>query len=174
MNILKEEKNRMQELAGLIKEDDKTSNKLEHGIGLVLKVDDSLKESLISLEIPEEPRGNEMTKLPNDKLHTTLTSIRSFKPFRENFENFTLPEGLNVPNAIFGTGKFVYRDEQDKVTYVISIENQNEFKNFVDEIYKSLGLENPEPDRFFHITVANNAGGNSFKSIGNVTEKDFN
>lgn len=174
MNLLREEKNRMQELAGLIKEDDKTSNKLEHGIGLVLKVDDYSKESLINLEIPEEPGGNEMTKLPNDKLHTTLTSIKSFKPFREEFENFTLPEDLNIPSAILGTGKFVYRDEQGKVTYVISLDNQSEFKSFVDGIYNSLGLENPEPDRFFHITVANNAGGNSFKSIGNVTKKDFN
>ena len=43
----------------------------------------------------------------------------------------------------------------------------------VDSVYKSLGLENPEPDRFYHITLANNEGGNPFKSIGNVTKKDF-
>ena len=55
----------------------------------------------------------------------------------------------------------------------MSLLNQGEFKTFVDKVYNSVGLENPEPDRFYHITLANNEGGNPFKSIGNVTKKDF-
>ena len=202
MKPLKKEVDRMKELAGIIKENDELSsrgiehygfdpesgaqdyeelerlknydlNRLDTDFSITLKVEDSTKDKLISLEIPEESGDNEMTKLPNDKLHTTLTSIRGFKPFKEDFKDFTLPKNINVPDAILGEGKFVYRDEQGKVTYVVALENQNEFKKFVDKIYESLDLENPEPDRFFHITVANNAGGNSFKSIGNVTKKDF-
>ena len=44
-----------------------------------------------------------------------------------------------------------------------------------------MGLENPEPDRFFHITIANNKENpkspglaDPFSSIGDITEKDFN
>jgi hypothetical protein len=197
---LNEELNRMQKLAGVLKEDDAASRGVEYGFNpeaggdeyeefeklknaesnglnadfsIILKADDSAKSKLISLEIPEEPNGNEMTKLPDDKLHTTLTSIKSFKPFKEEFKDFVLPEEINAPDAILGEGKFVYRDEQGKVTYVIALDNQNEFKEFVDKIYNSLGLENPEPNRFYHITVANNASGNPFKSIGDVTEVDF-
>lgn len=197
---LNEELNRMQKLAGVLKEDDAASrgvkygfnpevdgdeyeefeklksaesNRLNADFSIILKADDSAKSKLISLEIPEEPNGNEMAKLPGDKLHATLTSIKSFKPFKEEFKDFVLPEEISAPDVILGEGKFVYRDEQGKVTYVIALENQNEFKEFVDKIYNSLGLENPEPNRFFHITVANNAGGNPFKSIGDVTEADF-
>tara|TARA_R110000868_G_scaffold105774_7_gene290394 strand:+ start:10883 stop:11452 length:570 start_codon:yes stop_codon:yes gene_type:complete len=188
MKPLKKEVDRMKELAGIIKENDEVEpqdyeeferlknydlNRLGTDFSITLKVEDSTKNRLIGLEIPKESGDNEMTKLPNDKLHTTLTSIRGFKPFKEDFKDFTLPKNLNIPDAILGEGKFVYRDEQGKVTYVFPLENQNEFKEFVDKIYESLDLENPEPDRFFHITVANNAGGNSFKSIGNVTKKDF-
>jgi len=168
------ERNRMQELAGIIISESITpEERLEHSVGFILKADDSAKSELLSLEIPEEPNGNSMTKLPEGKMHTTLTSIKSFKPFKQEFKEFVLPEELKIPNAVLGKGKFVYRDEQGKVTYVIPLLNQGEFKNFVDKAYKSLNLENPEPDRFFHITLANNEGGNPFKSIGNVTKSDF-
>ena len=80
---------------------------------------------------------------------------------------------INIPDIEVGGSLFVHRPDENKVTYVMSLLNQEEFKNFVDQIYKSLGLENPEPDRFYHITLANNEGGNPFKSIGNVTKKDF-
>jgi len=167
VNLLAEQ--RYLESKGLINE----SAGVTAGVGMLLGLDDEIKSKISSMEIPAEPNGAEMTNLPKDKLHVTLTSIRAFKPFKGNFKDFELPDTMIVPKVVLGNGKFVYRPEQDKVTYVLAVKNQEELKQFVDEIYKTMGLENPEPDRFFHITVANNAGGDSFKSIGNVTKEDL-
>lgn len=142
-------------------------------VGMLLGLDTATKDKIKSLDIPVEPSGIEMTMLPDDKLHVTLTSIRSFKPFRDDFKGFELPDDIKIPKVILGPGKYVYRPEQDKVTYVLAVENQDELKDLVDKLYMSKGFENPEPERFFHITVANNAGGNPFKSIGNVTKQDL-
>jgi len=142
-------------------------------VGMLLGLDTATKDKIKALDIPVKSSGVEMTMLPDDKLHVTLTSIRSFKPFRADFKDFQLSDDIKIPKVILGHGKFVYRPEQDKVTYVLAIDNQDELKDFVDKLYASKGLENPEPDRFFHITVANNAGGNPFKSIGNVIKQDL-
>jgi 5'(3')-deoxyribonucleotidase/2'-5' RNA ligase len=167
-NILAEQ--RYLESKGLIKE---SNAGVTANVGMLLGIDDSTKSQISSMEVPAEPSGAEMTRLPEDKLHVTLTSIKAFKPFRDTLKGFQLPDNISIPKVVLGNGKFVYRPEQDKITYVLAVENQEELKTFVDAIYQSKGLENPEPDRFFHITVANNAGGDSFKSIGNVVKQDL-
>ena len=57
---------------------------------------------------------------------------------------------------------------------------EEDFKKYVDQIYESMGLQNPEPDRYFHITIANNVENkkfpntaDSFGSIGDITKNDF-
>jgi 5'(3')-deoxyribonucleotidase len=101
----------------------------------------------------------------------TLTSIRAFKPFKDKFVGETI--NVPLPKVELGHGKFVYREDMGKVTYVLAVKNQDELKAFVDASFQSIGEVNPEPDRFFHVTVANNAGGNSFKSIGDVSKADL-
>lgn len=165
-NLLAEE--RHLEAKGLLKEE----AGLKVGVGALLGLEDSLKSSLESMEIPSEPKGEEMTKLPRDKFHVTLVSIKAFKPFKNKFVDKDL-SGIKVPNVELGHGKFVYREDAGKVTYVLAVKNQDELKRFVDEIFGEIGESNPEPDRFFHVTVANNAGGDSFKSIGNVVKQDL-
>ncbi len=161
---------RLKELAGIISED----KKIEYGVGLIMKLDESILSELKSIEIPTEPNGFNLTPLPNDKRHITLTSIKSFKPFKAEFK---LTEDIIIPNIVLGDGKFIYRHNEigeiEKVTYVISVKNQQELKGFVDRIYSMQNLENPEPNRFFHITIANNFEGDSFKSIGDVNKNDF-
>ena len=142
-------------------------------VGMLLGLDTATKDKIKALDIPVKSSGVEMTMLPDDKLHVTLTSIRSFKPFIADFKDFQLSDDIKIPKVILGPGKYVYRPEQDKVTYVLPVENQDDFIKFVDKLYMSKGFKNPEPGRFFHITVANNAGGNPIKSIGNVTKQDF-
>ena len=62
----------------------------------------------------------------------------------------------------------------------MAIENQADILQFVNQIYESLGLTNPEPERYFHITIANNVENkkvpgtaDSFGSIGDVKKEDF-
>jgi len=166
-----EEFKRMQKLAGIVTETvDKT---LETKLGLLLK-DPSIKTSIDSLikDMPAEPKGSTMTKLSDDKIHITLTSIKSSKPFKDKLKDFQLPEDIKFPNVELGNAEFVYR-EDGKITYVAAVKNQNDIKEFVDKIYQKIGETNPEPNRFFHITLANNQGGDPFKSIGNVEKSDL-
>jgi len=166
-----EELYRIKKLAGLLNEGE---SKIEAGVGLLLKLDNTTKNQIKSIigKMPSEPNGNNMTKLPDDKLHITLTSIKAFKPFKDKFKNLDDTKIPNLVNVKLGDAAFVYRDD-GKVTYVVAIKNQSEIKDFVNELYKMVGETNPEPNRFFHITLCNNQGGDPFKSIGNVEKSDL-
>lgn len=189
---LSEELFKMKQLAGMINESDSDSSqaKLSAIMGMILKLDGATKSKVKAIEIPEEPHGVEMTKLPEDMLHITLTSVRNFNLIHDKAKDmgFSVPMFIqniryyiNTPEVVLGEARFVYRDENresvyspnGKVSYVVAIENQEDIRNYVNEIYSELELENPEPDRFYHITLANNAGGDSFQSIGNVDKQDF-
>ena len=182
---LTEEVDRIKYLSGMINESEgkmlsESDAHLYADKGLLLKVDDSTKSSLETYPIPDEDHDEEMTRLPNDKLHVTLTSIAGFKGVQDKkaFEELD----KKIPQVILGKPKFVYRGDNKedrrylkggKTTYVVPVENQQALRDYVDAIYDEMGMDNPEPKRFFHVTIANNAGGNPFESIGNVDRSDF-
>lgn len=171
---------RLKKLAGIISENEVVKNNsdktlLQTGVGMILKLNPGDLDKTMNVSVPTEDltTNSKMYKLPNDKIHITLTSIKSFKPFKKEFDNYVLSKNIEIPNIEIGECKFVHRPDDNKVTYVMSLKNQGDFRSFVDNVYRSLGIENPEPNRFYHITLANNEGGNPFKSIGDVTIKDF-
>lgn len=136
---------------------------------LLLKLDPETVQQLQSINIPEEPNGQTMTALSPDRLHATLISFRNFKnePDREKIAQHDFP----APKIVPGETRFVYRP--GKATFVLALQNQKELEEFVDKLYSQAGKKNPEPDRFFHVTLANNMGGDPFKSIGDVKREDF-
>lgn len=147
-------------------------------VALLLKAQEAIKGAIKS----RDTQG--LFPLPEDKLHFTLTSIKGSKPFKEQLKN-SLPTDLVAPEAILGRTTIARRAATEtgaaKTSMVIEVKNQGEFKDYVDKIYGTMGLENPEPDRFFHITIANNKENpkspglaDPFSSIGDITEKDFN
>jgi hypothetical protein len=182
---LTEEVDRLKYLSGMLNESEgkmlnESDAHLQAGTGLILKVDDSVKSALETYEIPDESHDEEMTRLPKDNMHITLTSIAGFKNIQDKkgFEELN----IEIPKVVLGDAKFVYRgdDREDrrylsggKTSYVVAVKNQDELRNYVDSIYDAMEINNPEPNRFFHVTIANNAGGNSRDSIGNVEEEDF-
>jgi hypothetical protein len=182
---LSEEVDRLKYLSGMINESEgkmliESGAHLLADKGLLLKVDDSTKSALDSYPIPDEEHEEEMTRLPKDKMHVTLTSIAGFKDVQDKkgFEDLD----IEIPQIKLGDAKFVYRGDgkEDrrylsggKTTYVVAVENQDELKKYVDAVYDAMEMDNPEPNRFFHVTIANNAGGNPFDSIGNVEADDF-
>ena len=119
--------------------------------------------------VPGAPQGTVMTRIPADQMHVTLISYGNFvnEPDREKIANPNFP----APRIEPGECRFVYRPE--KVTYVLSLRNQEELRGFVNRLYEQAGKKNPEPNRFFHVTLANNMGGDPFKSIGDVKGEDF-
>jgi hypothetical protein len=63
-------------------------------------------------------------------------------------------------------------------TWYLHIGNQEEFRSYVDELTRLLdkafrrldgcNFTNPESDRYFHMSIANNRGGDPLKSIGSI------
>ena len=89
---------------------------------------------------------------------------------RKNLDELPMP-----PKPIFGdTGIAIREVEGEKrETYFTVIENQEEFQDYANLVCSALGIKNPEPNRFFHLSIANNQGGDSFKSVGNIEAKDL-
>jgi len=144
---------------------------------LLLKVDDSVKNNIKNIFKEKGPEG--LFPLMDDKLHITLTSIKACKDNKATLKS-NLPTDINPPNIELGETTIAERPETGKKSFVVAVANQEELKKYVDEIYSKMGLENPEPDRYFHITIANNVENkkspgfaDSFGSIGDIVKNDF-
>lgn len=106
-------------------------------------------------------------------IHLTLTSGKLLDDDIRARINGTDWSDLQAPDLHLGPPVIAKRPASGKESYVAAVLNQSEARAYVDEVYRRLGMANPEPSRFFHVTLANNAGGNPFKSIGDVTQADF-
>lgn len=160
---------------------DGVSDRLIFEVALLLKLEDSTKDQIKN--IFKSNKETDLLPLPDDKLHITLTSIKNCKPFKDVLKS-KLPKDIQAPKIELGMTTIGNREATDttpaKKSFVVEVKNQDELKNYVNEVYKSMGLENPEPDRYFHITIANNVENKKlpgmadpFGSIGDITKKDF-
>jgi len=111
------------------------------------------------------------------KNHITIVSGKALKPVKkivngnkENLDELPMP-----PKPIFGDTGIAIREVEgeNRETYFTVIENQEEFQDYANLVCSALGIKNPEPNRFFHLSIANNQGGDSFKSVGNIEAKDL-
>lgn len=147
-------------------------------VALLLKLDEQTKKEVQTLFSGSE-EASDLFPLPDEKLHITLTSIKNCKANKDTLKS-SLPTDLVAPKIIIGETTIAERPDTGKKSFVASVENQDELKAFVDEVYSKMGLENPEPERYFHITIANNVENKKspgvadpFGSIGDVTKNDF-
>lgn len=114
-----------------------------------------------------------------EKYHITLLSGQQLKPMKEQglsnkeiketiktfISNFPLP-----PKVVFGENAIASRND-DRQTLFFSAKNQGELQTYLDSMTDALKI--PKVKRFFHVSVANNQGGNPFKSIGDINEGDI-
>ena len=114
-----------------------------------------LQQHLVTL--PEDA-----IQLPEERLHVTLIHQSVLKPFREQIKAAgDNPPWIQVPvPEVKLSSEVRSATDGEKASWAIMIENQQDFKNYVLEVMKSLGAEptDPEPDRHFHITLANKTG----------------
>ncbi len=153
---------------------------LKFKYALLMKLDESTLQQIKAQKIPEDPKGAEMVRLADDDLHVTLTTGKAAKPHSKLLSE-SLPQDLKFPEVKIKDYKFCYRADANKTSYVAFIENQDEFKKFVDSLYEKMGIQNPEPNRLYHITVANNVPkkdnpsvADPFGSIGDINLQDLN
>jgi hypothetical protein len=157
------------------------SNRLIFEVALLFKLEGSTKDQIKN--IFKSNKETDLLPLPDDKLHITLTSIKGCKPFKDVLKS-KLPTDIQAPKIELGMTTIANREATDttpaKKSFVVEVKNQEELKAYVNQVYESMGLENPEPDRYFHITIANNVENKKspgmadpFGSIGDITKNDF-
>ena len=154
---------------------------IECNYALILKLD-----SVPEIELPEEFDRIE-------KIHLTLIGGQALKQFEEELKIAYQSSLIGGPWPI--DEKLCRLELADDVsiaeredypvdkgnpelgvetrrTLFLPILNQDEVREFVNGICEELGITNPEPDRFFHVSLANIHGGNPWKSVGDICESD--
>jgi len=171
-----------------INENEGTSNNgslVLQGI-LLLHPNEQIKNQLIQMANKVKENNPDAVPLQPDKMHLTLAHQNVFKQKKDVVQNLiklinsntldtqnliklinsnTLetPEinTLNIPEIKLGevVVKIGEGDQQGRKTWAVKIENQKDFKDFVDGIKKVVGSEVSEPqERVFHFSLANLTG----------------
>ena len=108
---------------------------------------------LLSEQLPPEA-----VLLSDERLHVTLIHQNILKPYRPMLKTMEFPP---PPPVILETSIEERVDEvQGKRSWVVWLQNQNEMKSYVQEVMALLGAPSgdPEPQRRFHISIANLTG----------------
>ena len=146
-----------------------TPTHVEYNFGLVLVLD-----GMPELEWPEN-----LTEVT--KSHITLIGGASLKEHKKALKPLKgiLELDVDPPTIEFGRTGLAYQDKlvndtmQNRETFFVEVLNQEELRSFVDEVCQTLGIENPESDRFFHLSVANNFDGKPFNSVSDISAEDL-
>jgi len=98
--------------------------------------------------------------IANKDLHVTLIHQDFLKPFRGQIKTMTFED---APPIILDTGVIIKTDSSgdiNKKSWAINLANQSEMRDYVADVMERLGadLTNPEPERVFHISIANLTG----------------
>jgi len=120
-----------------------------------LKLDAAQVESVRRLIPVAESRGG--VALPDDRLHITLIHQSVLNSHKKELK------GQSFPSPEFDIS---FEDElyecvegPEKRSWVLYVKNQEDLRSYVNNFMEGLGQPpNPEPDREFHISLANLTG----------------
>ena len=115
--------------------------------------------SLVS-ELPPEA-----IPLSEDRWHVTLIHQSILKPYRKELKKLDKAGMLPPPPPVIINPTVDHRvgispgSEMGRQSWVVWVENQGELAAYVNEIMELIGAPlNPEPNRVFHISIANLTG----------------
>jgi|TARA_R110000824_G_scaffold76703_2_gene194310 hypothetical protein len=116
-----------------------------------LDADTTSKVKEIQSTLPKEA-----SRLKEKNLHVTLIHQSVLKPFRKEIKNIEFP---SPPSIILEDGIWE-REDMGKKSWALRLKNQDEMRGYVGRVMKLLGSRNtnPEPERIFHISLANLTG----------------
>tara|TARA_Y100000034_G_scaffold88838_1_gene106715 strand:+ start:2638 stop:3108 length:471 start_codon:yes stop_codon:yes gene_type:complete len=103
----------------------------------------------------------EAVPLGDDRLHVTLVHQSILKPYRKMLKKMSKAGELPPAPAVVLDPQVEERvdEELGRKSWVAWVKNQNDMKNYVNEIMEIVGGQpNPEPNRVFHISLANLTG----------------
>jgi hypothetical protein len=129
---------------------------VKYGGILKLKLDSAIIADIqrFQEDLKKDEEGAIM--LPEKALHVTLIHQSILKPHIKQVKGMEFPP---APDVILGD-KIIEKTSPEKKSWVVELKNQDEMRNYVATVMASLGSENtnPEPDRVFHISLANLTG----------------
>ncbi len=102
--------------------------------------------------------NKEAVLLPEEKWHVTLIHQSILKPFRKELKSMELPP---APPVQIIPEVEERPPEGDKRSWVVWLDDksQKEMKAYVNQLMEALGGQpDPEPERRFHISLANLTG----------------
>jgi hypothetical protein len=149
----------------------------KHGKSIMLEVSSDLV-NIEPLTEEEEAEGWGIVS----PLHVTLLGFKDMKVFpklegesnnekEERVRGIVSNLGMSPPSPKFGDREYyAERPDLKRESKFLEVSNQLAFKEYVQALSDALNME--APVRYFHLTTANIDGGNSFKSIGDITEAD--
>jgi len=108
------------------------------------------------LEAMQTMLPEEAIRLKDKHLHITLVHQSILKPFKKQIKNMVLPP---APLAVLGDEVWE-RESLGKKSWAVRLVNQDEMREYVNNIMQLLGSQNtnPEPERVFHVSIANLTG----------------
>ena len=94
--------------------------------------------------------------LSEDDLHVTLIHQSILKPFRKQIKDINFP----TPPPVILEDDIWERQSLDKKSWAVRLSNQDEMRDYVRKVMELLGSKNtnPEPERVFHVSLANLTG----------------
>jgi len=103
----------------------------------------------------------EAVPLGDDRLHITLAHQSVLKPFRKQLKALAKTGELPASPPIILGNEWEERvdEELGRKSWVVWVQNQDELRNYVNQVMELVGgSSDPEPDRRFHISLANLTG----------------
>lgn len=112
--------------------------------------------TLSYLESIQAMLPEEAVRISLEDLHVTLLHQSVLKPFQDKIRDLTMPEPpqIKIDNEVFE------RKSPGKKSWAVRLSNQDEIRQYVFNVLEMLGSNNldPEPERRFHVSLANLTG----------------
>ena len=108
-----------------------------------------------------ETLPSEAIPLGDDRLHVTLAHQSVLKPFKKQLKAMAKAGELPPAPPVILSNDWEERvdEELGRKSWVAWAENQDELRNYVNQIMELVGgPADPEPERRFHISLANLTG----------------
>lgn len=95
-------------------------------------------------------------RLNPEDLHVTLVHQSILKPFKKQLKELELPQ----PPDLVLDDQIFERTSPGKKSWAVRLVNQEEVREYVKRVMEMLGSQNtnPEPERVFHVSLANLTG----------------
>ena len=118
-------------------------------------------ETLEELRLLSETLPEEAVLLSDDRLHVTLVHQSHLKPYRSALKALSDAGELPVPPKAVLKKEWDEKlnDDLGRRSWSVELINQDVMHGYVNEVMTMIGGQpNPEPERVFHISLANLTG----------------